>query len=166
MPLIKVTSKHLNQIRTQAEKLYPEECCGLLLGTIDKRIKIVLEVWPTENDWNPETFESFPAMAESDKPASKRNRFRIAPEVMLDAQKQARERQLDLIGIYHSHPDHSAVPSEFDRAIAWQLYSYIIVAVEEGNPTDIRSWLLDNNHHFQPEEIVTVMDNQSSSISN
>jgi proteasome lid subunit RPN8/RPN11 len=75
---------------------------------------------------------------------------------MLKAQKQARDRNLDIIGIYHSHPDHPAVPSEFDRAIAWQQYSYIIVSVQQGKACDLKNWSLDDDHQFQPEEMLTV----------
>jgi proteasome lid subunit RPN8/RPN11 len=84
---------------------------------------------------------------------------------MLKAQKDARDseallrsadRNLDIIGIYHSHPDHPAVPSEFDRAIAWSQYSYIIVSVQQGKACDLKSWSLDDDHQFQPEEILTL----------
>lgn len=73
---------------------------------------------------------------------------------MLKVQKEARDRQLDIIGIYHSHPDHPAIPSEFDRLCGWQAYSYIIVSVLQGKARDVLSWSLDDNHQFQPEEIV------------
>jgi len=75
---------------------------------------------------------------------------------MFKAQKDARDRNLDIIGIFHSHPDHPAVPSEFDRAIAWQQYSYIIVSVQQGKAWELKSWSLDDNHQFQPEELLTV----------
>jgi proteasome lid subunit RPN8/RPN11 len=75
---------------------------------------------------------------------------------MLKAQKDARDRNLDIIGIYHSHPDHPAVPSEFDRAIAWQRYSYVIVSVQQGKTCDLQSWSLDDNCQFQSEEILTL----------
>jgi proteasome lid subunit RPN8/RPN11 len=71
----------------------------------------------------------------------------------LQAQKQAREQNLHIIGFYHSHPDYPAIPSEFDRLYAWQEYSYIIVAVKNGKPTDINSWCLDETQQFQAEAI-------------
>jgi proteasome lid subunit RPN8/RPN11 len=74
----------------------------------------------------------------------------------LRVQKQARDRELDIIGIYHSHPDHPAIPSEFDRAIAWHHYSYIIISVQQGIASDLRSWTLDPHHQFQPEDMITV----------
>jgi proteasome lid subunit RPN8/RPN11 len=75
---------------------------------------------------------------------------------MLKAQKDARDRNLDIVGIFHSHPDHPAVPSEFDRAIAWQQYSYIIVSVQNGLARDLKSWSLDDDDQFQHEEILIV----------
>lgn len=153
--MIVLAAKHLNQIRTHAESIYPEECCGLLLGTIDKSDKMLREVWPAQNSWNARAAISWGEIEKSTTTAaSKHNRFSIAPQVIFQVQKQARERQLAIIGIYHSHPDCPPVPSEFDRAIAWPSYSYVIVSVQQGNATEIRSWMLDDNHHFQPEEIV------------
>jgi proteasome lid subunit RPN8/RPN11 len=76
---------------------------------------------------------------------------------MFEVQKEVRSRNLDIIGIFHSHPDNPARPSEFDRAIAWQSYSYIIVSVQQGKACDLKSWILDDDHQFQPEEIVTTV---------
>ncbi|MEW6498957.1 MAG: M67 family metallopeptidase, partial [Cyanobacteriota bacterium] len=87
---------------------------------------------------------------------SRRHRFSIAPQVMLKAQKDARDRNLNIIGIYHSHTDHPAIPSEFDRAIAWSQYSYVIVSVQQGSACDFKSWSLDEEHKFQPEKIHTI----------
>ena len=155
--MLKLHSHHLQAIQTHAESTYPEECCGLLLGQRKGDAKTLIEVLATENSWDDEAadaFESIEGSAELE--SSKRSRFSIAPEVMLKAQKDARDRQLDIIGIFHSHPDHPAVPSEFDRAIAWQQYSYIIVSVQQGKAIDLKSWSLDDEHQFQPEEILTV----------
>lgn len=139
-------------MRTHAESVYPEECCGLLLGKLTGDAKTLIEVLPTENSWGDDADDVFPTSASS----SKRNRFSIAPKVMLVAQKDARDRHLDIIGIFHSHPDGQAVPSEFDRAIAWQQYSYIILSVQQGKACDLKSWILDDHHQFQPEEILTI----------
>ncbi|NJK51425.1 M67 family metallopeptidase [Candidatus Gracilibacteria bacterium] len=148
--VIRVGKEQIEQIRLHAENTYPEECCGLLLGVINDRDKLLVEVRQTENNWEEELTELW-----SIKTGNKRNRFSIAPNVLLKVQKEARDRNLSIIGIYHSHPDHPAIPSEFDRAIAWQQYSYIIVSVQQGRTQDIRSWTLDEAHQFQSEEIVT-----------
>jgi proteasome lid subunit RPN8/RPN11 len=155
--VLKLHSHHLQAIQTHAESTYPEECCGLLLGQRKGDAKTLIEVLATENSWDDEAadaFESIEGSAELE--SSKRSRFSIAPIVMLKAQKDARDRNLDIIGVYHSHPDHPAVPSEFDQAIAWSQYSYIIVSVQDGLACDLKSWSLDDDHQFQPEEILTL----------
>lgn len=156
--MLKLNSDHLQAMQTHAENTYPEECCGLLLGQISGDNKTLVEVLPTDNSWGDEADDNFQTIENSTaRPSSKRNRFSIAPSAMLKAQKNARDRHLNIIGIFHSHPDSVAAPSEFDRAIAWQQYSYIIVSVQQGKACDLKSWSLDHNHQFQPEEIVTVI---------
>ena len=152
--MINLHSDHLQAIQAHAESTYPEECCGLLLGNLNADVKTLIEVVPTENSWDEEAASNFQSVESSTnhKP-SKRNRFSIAPKVMLQAQKNARDRNLNIIGIYHSHTEHPAVPSEFDRVIAWSEYSYIIVSVRQGSACDLKSWSLDEDHQFQPEEI-------------
>ncbi len=153
--MLKLHSDHLQAMQTHAESTYPEECCGLLLGHLRGDVKTLVEVLPTQNSWGDEGVDDFQAIESSaQRKSSKRNRFSIAPKVMLQAQKDARDRNLDIIGIFHSHPDHPAVPSEFDRAIAWQQYSYIIVSVQQGKACDLKSWSLNDEHQFQPEEIL------------
>jgi proteasome lid subunit RPN8/RPN11 len=148
--ILKLLSQHLQTISTHAQTAYPEECCGIILGHLESNSKTVVELLPTENAWSPEALPDLPT---ENLEYSKKRRYAIAPEVMLQAQKQARERKLNIIGIYHSHPDNPAIPSEFDRLLAWQEYSYIIVSVQNGQAEDIKSWSLDDNHHFQEEEI-------------
>lgn len=145
-----ITATHDATIRTHAERTYPEECCGLLLGEITATGKRVVEVWETENAWSPETAEDLSAL----NSLTKERRYVIHPKELLRAQKQGRDRQLTIIGIYHSHPDHPAIPSECDRQYAWAEYSYIIVAVEQGQATHLTNWSLDETHHFQPETLV------------
>lgn len=144
-------------MQTHAESTYPEECCGLLLGNLSGESRTLLEILPTENSWNEETAIAFQSVdGLSKQNSSKRNRFSIAPQVMLRVQKEARGRNLNIIGIYHSHIDHPAIPSAFDHMIAWSQYSYIIVSVQQGLACDLKSWSLDDNHQFQPEEIYTI----------
>jgi proteasome lid subunit RPN8/RPN11 len=155
--VLNLHSHQLQAIQTHAESTYPEECCGLLLGHLSGEARTLLEVLPTENSWDEETADAFQTIdGLSTRKSSKRNRFSIAPQVMLRVQKEARDRNLNIIGIYHSHTDHPAVPSEFDRVIAWPQYSYIIVSVRQGLVCDLKSWSLDDNQQFQPEEIHTI----------
>lgn len=143
--------KHLLEaIRTHAERTYPEECCGIILGYLNDTVKTVVEIRETENAWSLEAAAEF-SMRVGD--GSKKHNYAIAPQDMLKIQKEARDRHLSIIGIYHSHPDCPAIPSEMDRAIAWQVYSYIIISVEQGKAGELHSWCLDDNHQFQAEEL-------------
>ncbi|WP_138503466.1 Mov34/MPN/PAD-1 family protein [Nostoc sp. PA-18-2419] len=152
--MIGLSQEHLQTIRTHAEKIYPEECCGIILGHMANEGKTTVEVMPTENAWNTEAGAEF---CGDQTVESKKRQYTIAPQVMLQAQKQARDRSLSIIGIFHSHPDCSAIPSECDRVYAWQGYSYIIVSVQNGKATEVRSWSLDNTHQFQAEAIENII---------
>lgn len=126
-----------NCICTWLESRYPEEGCGLLLGEFTGDGARAIEVWPAENV----------------RTEDKKTRFEIAPEEMFLAQKTARGRGLEIIGVYHSHPDHRAIPSSTDRELAWPGYSYVIVSIANGKAIDVRSWRLDENGQFQEEAI-------------
>lgn len=156
--MLKITQQQQQQMYGHAQKTYPEECCGLLLGRFqDNRETIVVEVWETENAWETERklFASVSPEA-NHSGLSKRNRFTIDPAVLLKAQKYARSENLSIVGIYHSHPDHACYPSEFDRAIAWETYSYLIMSINSGKVVACRSWVLnDQLSQFQEETIVT-----------
>ncbi|MDJ0844628.1 M67 family metallopeptidase [Crocosphaera sp.] len=155
--MIYLSHQQLQQIQRHAEMVYPEECCGLLLGTLERDNKRVIEVRETENSWTGDINENLPHFPSSNQqPLSKKNRFSIDPYTLLQVQKEVRDRRLNMIGIYHSHPDHPAVPSPFDREIAWPDYSYIIVSLKEGKFTEIRSWKLEENQSFQ-EEIIQIV---------
>jgi len=127
------------EIRKHGTKDYPNECCGAMLGTDDgSGDRQVLSLFPLIN-------------RRDDSP---RNRFSITPEDFRAAERVAAERGLDLLGWYHSHPDHPARPSEFDREHAWPWYSYVIISVDGGVPKDLTSWRLeDDRSKFQPEEV-------------
>ncbi len=149
--VLKLDPAHLQTIAAHAESTYPEECCGLLLGIADSTSddNTVVAVKPVENRWSAE-----PATVES---LDKTRRYEIAPESMLAVMREGRDRSLTIVGIYHSHPDQSAVPSECDRQLAWQHYSYVIVSVDQGRAIDWQSWRLDDAHQFQPEKILMPM---------
>ncbi len=153
--MIYLSQTQLQQIRYHAQVTYPEECCGLLLGTLETNKKVVLEVRETDNDWTPSNFVNnldniSPSKSQE---LSKKNRFSISPNILLQVQKECRDRQINIIGIYHSHPDYPAIPSAFDREIAWSQYSYIIASLRNGKVTEIKSWQLQENRQFQAEKI-------------
>jgi proteasome lid subunit RPN8/RPN11 len=133
-------AKKLDQeIREHGAKDYPHECCGAMLGT-------------DGGEGGREVRALFPLINRRDD--SPRNRFSITPDDFRAAERAAADRGLDLLGWYHSHPDHPARPSEFDREHAWPWYSYVIVSVDGGVPKDLTSWLLDDDRTaFQPEVV-------------
>ncbi len=141
----------INNIQIQviydtAEKKYPEECCGILLGKIDRFAKTVVEVIATENIWEPiDNIDLFTR--------NRNSRYTIPPQEILKAQKQGRQFDLEIVGFFHSHPDNPAIPSSCDRDFAWDIYSYPIVSVIDGKVTDIQSWVLDEWGIFHKEEI-------------
>ncbi|HEV2522110.1 MAG TPA: M67 family metallopeptidase [Candidatus Acidoferrales bacterium] len=127
------------ELRDHGSRDYPHECCGALLGTDgggeDRQVRSL-----------------FPLINRRDD--SPRNRFSITPEDFRAAERAAAERGLDLLGWYHSHPDHPARPSEFDREHAWPWYSYVIVSVDAGVAKDLTSWRLeDDRSKFLAEEV-------------
>lgn len=129
----------------------------MLLGRADGDDKQVSEVVALRN------LRHDPARAQEllpvDSPESEtdRNRFLIDPLEQLKVEKDARKRGLDVLGYYHSHPDHPARPSNYDREHAWPWYSYIILSVEKGTPTEMTSWVLsDNRERFDPEAVEIV----------
>ncbi len=148
--MIYLNSSDLQLICEYAEEIYPEECCGLLLGKNTSAEKIVTQVWPTKNVWNQFEMQQIFGNNQGEN-LSKKNRFAIAPKAMLEAQKAAVEQKWTIIAIYHSHPDHPAIPSECDQAIAWEQYSYIIISVENGKVSNYRSWILDKDYQFEEE---------------
>ena len=159
--MLHLSSDHIQAIRNHAEQVYPEECCGLMLGQMgltdeaDAQVskRAVVELWPVTNAWGEEAKESMVVVNgdTAEQSFTAERRYWIDPKDMLAAQKYGRSHQLQIIGIYHSHPDHPAVPSECDRACAWSDYSYIIVSVTNGQAADVLSWTLDSHHQFQSE---------------
>ncbi|WP_088894140.1 Mov34/MPN/PAD-1 family protein [Leptolyngbya ohadii] len=165
--MLYLTEAQLRQIQNHAERTYPEECCGLLLGQIKGEVdrspnpsphKQITEIWETHNAWTPETTADLALQipAAQITEGAKLDRYWIDPKDLLKAQRYCRDRGWSVLGIYHSHPDHVALPSECDRLLAWAEYVYIIVSVHQGKTQDVRGWQLDENHQFQPVELLTT----------
>ncbi len=135
---IYLTPAIASQIRAHGTETYPHECCGALLGRELAAHREVVALFPLIN-------------RRDDSP---RNRFSVTSDDVRAAEKAAQDAGCDVIGWYHSHPDHPARPSEFDREHAWPWYSYIIVSVAERMPKAMNSWrLADDRTHFTAEEI-------------
>lgn len=136
-----ITPRHLQTISRHAAVSYPEECCGVLIGHSGAESTVVERILSVGNE----------------RGDSRHNRYLISPETILAAHKEARAKGLDVVGYYHSHPDHPARPSEFDREHAWPGLSYLIVSVEKGRVVDTRSWrLTDDRGQFDEEAIDRV----------
>ena len=148
--MLKLSARYLQQMIIHAHQCYPEECCGLLIGQQEKNKKLVRQVLHTPNSWGEDS-----TSAVFSQGGSKRNRFAIAPANLLQAQKTARAQNLSIVGVYHSHPNTTAIPSEFDRAIAWPEYSYLIISLEQ-QKVAVLCWQIDEQHQFQPEEIIKL----------
>jgi proteasome lid subunit RPN8/RPN11 len=138
--MIYLTEEHIKQIEKHGEQTYPFECGGMLVGHFAADgVKTVIELLPMEN-----------AVDESEK----HNRVLILPKDVLRAERQAREKKLDVVGYYHSHPDHPAVPSQFDLDHALPVWTYIIISVEKGQVADVRAWEMENDRSkFNEEKI-------------
>lgn len=121
-------------IREHARDAYPDECCGALIG----RNGQVSEAFALSN-------------AQSD---NRKRRFLIGPDAYRRAEARADELGASLLGFYHSHPDHPAVPSSFDLEHAWPNLTYAIVSVREGTPRELRAWRLKPDRSgFAEEEL-------------
>jgi proteasome lid subunit RPN8/RPN11 len=131
------------EIRAHGASTYPDECCGALLG-------------PKQGD----IVEAYRLPNEHD--GEQRRRFLIGPNEYRLAEKRADETGQQLLGFYHSHPDHPAVPSAFDLEHAWPNMSYIIVSVKKGSPDEMRSWRLKADRSGYDEESLTHADQREN----
>ncbi|MEO0409003.1 MAG: M67 family metallopeptidase [Cyanobacteria bacterium P01_A01_bin.135] len=152
--VLQSTPEQIEAIAHIGEQAYPEEGCGILLGkSLNDQVRQLIEVRPVINVWSADD-DLADLMPESTTEHSKTNRYTIDPRDLLQAQRDARDQNLDVIGIVHSHPDHPAIPSECDRAVAWSHYSYIIASIHQGTSKDVLCWRLDGARRFQPEALL------------
>jgi len=140
---MKMPGALLATIRAQARDGYPFEVCGILVGRSGQGGRRVAEVVPVPN-------------RETDSP---RLRYQIAPQDLLRVQRQARVSGLEIVGYYHSHPDHPARPSETDRRLAAEGLSggmvHLIVGVEPDRPLETTAWIFqDQSAAFVEEPVV------------
>jgi len=140
--MLKIETSAYEQLRRHGEETYPHECCGVLLGQINGKGRVVMAI----------------ARCGNTRTDSPQNRYHIDPRELVRIQREGREREQDILGFYHSHPDHPARWSRTDLSDAhWFGCSYVITSVERGKATATKSFLLDGvdeeNKHFQNEEI-------------
>src|SRR2546427_13209685 len=130
-------------IRRHGQETYPHECCGALVGREDR----VADVVPLPN-----TTEEGP-----------RRRFLVRPSDYREAERKAGELGGELLGFYHSHPDHPARPSQYDLDHAWPTFAYVIVAVGAGRAGDMTVWWLkDDRSSFEEGEVHHGDENSDS----
>ncbi|MDR1297774.1 MAG: M67 family metallopeptidase, partial [Deltaproteobacteria bacterium] len=141
---MKILALVLREIREQARLGYPHECCGFVLGRAgrpgpDSRPFEGLKILPADNSRSGER---------------RGRRFRIEPEDLLAAEETALAEGLDVVAVYHSHPDHPAAPSANDLAGALPFYRYVIVGVDGGKPGETTNWVLsDDRATFEAEPL-------------
>ncbi|HSM59106.1 MAG TPA: M67 family metallopeptidase [Candidatus Sulfomarinibacteraceae bacterium] len=146
--MLKVPADLMAEINAHGAATYPYEGCGVLLGRNDGGDNVVAGIVPVENNWEVEE--------------ERRVRFQITPEDMLKAELLAMRRGLDVVGIFHSHPDDEPVASQRDLAWAtWPGYSYLITEVRQGQPGASRSWQLRPDRSGFVEEDMTVLEKRS-----
>lgn len=136
-----IPSELMFKLRAHAETSYPDEGAGLLLGRALDDIRIV---------------ESISEINNAREPGARHNRYLITPQDMLRAEDEAALRGMDVLGVFHSHPDHPARPSEFDRQWAMPWFSYLITSVEAGATVESRSWRLAENRESFSEEPIEI----------
>src|SRR5436190_13630080 len=125
----------LDQMHRDAFHSFPDECCGFFFGNEIEDRRTVTDVLIVNNSKN----------------GDKKRRFEIAPKDYLNAERFADENGLQLLGVYHSHPNHPAIPSEHDRVAAQPFFSYVIISVRDGVLDHTRSWLLNESFQFDEE---------------
>jgi proteasome lid subunit RPN8/RPN11 len=129
-----------DDIRRHGEAAYPAECCGALVGRVHGDGKEVVSLAPAVN-------------RRTDDP----HRYLIAPDDLRRLEADVRAAGLEIVGYYHSHPDHPAAPSAFDADHAWPWYSYVIVRVDRGRAADLASWVLADDRPQMLSEPLDVL---------
>jgi proteasome lid subunit RPN8/RPN11 len=138
--MLRIGRQVLEEIEAHMEETYPNECCGLIIGAASGGVRTGVRSWRCGN-LNTERAV---------------DRYQLDPMDMLRAQQALEGSDEDIVGIYHSHPDHPSRPSEFDRDHAWSGWSYMIGSVMSGKVESVQSWELDEAAHRFNEEPVEV----------
>lgn len=146
---LQIPSNILERIHVNGQAAYPEEGAGLMLGTVQDGAKLVMEIVPMEN---------------AREGAARRNRYLLTAQDYLLAEKEADRLGLEVLGVFHSHPDHPNRPSEFDLEWAMPWFSYLITSVNGGLPAGSRAWLLTDDRTQFAEEALEVIP-ESTTVS-
>jgi proteasome lid subunit RPN8/RPN11 len=141
--MLTIEQQALDEMIQDAEKTFPDECCGFLFGNENGEQRSISKILVIINA----------------KEGDKKRRFVISPKDYMKGERFADENNLQLLGVYHSHPNHPAIPSEHDRVAAQPYFSYIILSVQDGTFNHIRSWQLNDEQQFEEEKIVSIQLN-------
>ncbi len=147
--MIKLSAGLLEEIERHAEREYPRECCGLLVGRI------------TDGGRTREVHATYPVANIISEEAERHHRMAIEPREYARAERLHAAEGLGVVGNYHSHPDHPAVPSQYDleHLAPWPTMSYVVVSVREGKAAELRSWELEaDRSRFNEEEVKEVTE--------
>ena len=140
--MLKISKELFASIKDHGQKTFPNECCGVLLGTIGHEAKEVERLFPIENK-----FEA----------AERYHRFLITPDDYRAAERTSRSAKLEILGFYHSHPDAPSIASKYDLEHAFPWFSYLIVSVTKGRYADHHSWIMeDDRTKFNEENVIIV----------
>ena len=142
--MLRVNHASLHKMKVHASRAYPEECCGMLIGRDDDQGRMVCDVVRMKNEGH----------------ENRERRFLITPEQYRRAEELARKGGLEVVGFYHSHPDHPAEPSQHDLEHAMPWWSYIIVSVENRLPASARAWVLQDDRRGYEEQNMQVLDGE------
>lgn len=137
--MIDIKKNHIDQIKEHAQKDYPYECCGILLGKFSGSEKTVTEILEISNEKEEE---------------NRHNRYLIPSSKILEIELYAIKNGLDIVGFYHSHPDHPATPSAFDVEHALPVYSYFIVSVYDAKVVNFTLSVLSHDRSKFEEELI------------
>ena len=146
--MIRFKEEAMEQMVEDAVNTFPEECCGFLFGTEQGEVRTISRIFIVNNA----------------KEGDRRRRFIISPQDYMRAEALADGNDLQLLGIYHSHPNHPAIASEHDRVAAQPYFSYVIISVMDREPADIRSWQLNDELQFEEETVDHSLTTQIKSI--
>ena len=152
---LKLSREITQKIREHGAQSYPHECCGALLGHDAEETNAVTTAGGVSAPVR-EILALFPLVNRRED--SLHNRFSVNAEDVRDSEKAARDKGLDVVGWYHSHPDHPARPSQYDREHAWPWYSYVIVSVAKGKAQEMTSWRLSDDRSEYACEEITMRD--------
>ena len=134
---LEISTEILSEIHKYGESTYPEEGVGLLLGTVDKDHKTVSAIMKINN---------------AREQTARHNRYLLTPQDYVRGELEAERLGLEVLGVFHSHPDHPNRPSEYDREWAMPWFSYMITSVKAGKAEESRSWCLEEDRSKFTEE--------------